>query len=181
MQIPGATKKRATAAISLRPRMRAHSPTKRLALLDRAIGVDWYRQHASDIDRAALALCRLRRARAGERGGPESGDEAVRAVLAGASPQAVSWLASRAISYMDESGFPEAVEMWFPDPDADRVAVELLAVSAPQEETEREQGDDGEIRGERHLSGVLPLDHASARCRAAPVPCASRLPRSSSE
>jgi hypothetical protein len=36
----------------------------------------------------------------------------VRAVLADASPQAVLWLASRAISYMDESGFPEAVEPW---------------------------------------------------------------------
>jgi hypothetical protein len=30
-----------------------------------------------------------------------------------ASPDAVLWLASRAISYMDENGFPEAVEPWF--------------------------------------------------------------------
>jgi hypothetical protein len=28
---------------------------------------------------------------------------------------AVVWLLSRAISYMDESGFPEAVAPWFPD------------------------------------------------------------------
>ena len=82
-------------------------------LLDRAVDVEWYRQYGTDIDRAALTLCRLRRARAGERGGPQGGDDAVRAVLAGASPQAVLWLASRAISYMDESGFPEAVEPWF--------------------------------------------------------------------
>ena len=82
-------------------------------LLDRAVGVEWYRQHGSDIDRAAVTLCRLRRARAGERGGPQGGDDAVRAALAEASPHAVLWLASRAISYMDESGFPEAVEPWF--------------------------------------------------------------------
>ena len=86
-----------------------------VALLDRAVGVEWYRQHGTDIDRAAATLCRLRRARAGERGGPESGDDAVRAMLAAASPQAVMWLASRAISYMDETGFPEAVEPWLRD------------------------------------------------------------------
>ena len=81
-------------------------------LLDRAVGVEWYREYGTDVDRATAALCRLRRARAGERGGPEGGDEAVRAVLAAASPEAVLWLASRAISYMDETGFPEAVEPW---------------------------------------------------------------------
>ena len=81
-----------------------------LPLIDRAVGVEWYRQYGTDVDRATAALCRLRRARAGERGAPEGGDEAVRAVLAAASPEAVLWLASRAISYMDESGFPEAVE-----------------------------------------------------------------------
>jgi hypothetical protein len=79
-------------------------------LLDRAVGVEWYRHYGTDIDRATATLCKLRRARAGERGGPEGGDEAVRAVLASASPAAVLWLASRAISYMDETGFPEAVE-----------------------------------------------------------------------
>jgi len=81
-----------------------------LPLLDRAVGVEWYRVYGSDVDRATATLCRLRRARAGERGGPEGGDEAVRAVLSAASPEAVLWLASRAISYMDESGFPEAVD-----------------------------------------------------------------------
>jgi hypothetical protein len=27
----------------------------------------------------------------------------------------LAWITSRAISYMDESGFPESVESWFPD------------------------------------------------------------------
>lgn len=86
-----------------------------LPLLERAVGVEWYRQHGTDVDRATATLCRLRRARAGERGGPEGGDDAVRAVLATASPEAVLWIASRAISYLDETGFPEAVEPWFRD------------------------------------------------------------------
>jgi hypothetical protein len=84
-------------------------------LLERAVGVEWYRQHGTDVDRATAVLCRLRRAKAGERGGPEAGDEAVRAALSDATPSAVVWLASRAISYMDETGFPETVEPWFPD------------------------------------------------------------------
>lgn len=85
------------------------------AVLDGVTGVDWYREPGSTVDRAALTLCRLRRARSGLRGGPEHGDEAVRTALAGASPEAVVWLASRAISYLDETGFPEAVELWFPE------------------------------------------------------------------
>ena len=84
-----------------------------LPLLDRAVGVEWYRQHGTDVDRATAMLCRLRRAKAGERGGPHGGDEAVRLALASASPAAVLWLASRCISYMDETGVPEAVEPYF--------------------------------------------------------------------
>jgi hypothetical protein len=45
----------------------------------------------------------------------ERGDDSVRIALAQASPEAVAWIASRAISYMDETGFPESVESWFPD------------------------------------------------------------------
>jgi len=37
-------------------------------LLDRAVGVEWYERPGSDVDLAALTLCRLRRARAGEKG-----------------------------------------------------------------------------------------------------------------
>jgi hypothetical protein len=83
-------------------------------LLDAAVGVGWYEQPGNAIDGAALTLCRLRRARGGEKGGPEYGDEAVRQILEEVSKPALVWLASRAISYMDESGYPEAVEPWFP-------------------------------------------------------------------
>jgi hypothetical protein len=86
-----------------------------VASLAEAAGVNWYRESGTAVDRAAFTLCRLRRARAGLRGGPEFGDEAVRAALAEADPDAVVWLASRAVSYMDETGFPEAVEAWFPE------------------------------------------------------------------
>jgi hypothetical protein len=88
-------------------------------LLERAVGVEWYRKHGTDVDRATAGLCRLRRARAGERAAPEAGDDAVRELLTTASPSAVIWLASRAISYMDETGFPEAVEPFFPDASAE--------------------------------------------------------------
>lgn len=81
--------------------------------LEEAVDSDWYRRHGSEADHAALTLCRLRRARAGERAAPEHGDEAVREALREASPEAVLWIASRAISYMDENGFPETVEPWF--------------------------------------------------------------------
>ena len=83
------------------------------AALERANGVDWYEENGTAIDEAAFALARLRRAQAGLRGGPRFGDEAVRRVLEAAPPEAVLWLASRAVSYMDESGYPEAVEPWF--------------------------------------------------------------------
>ena len=81
--------------------------------LDRAAGVEWYERPGSDVDFAAYVLCRLRRARAGEKGGPVHGDEAVRAALLQAEPDALVWFASRAVSYMDENGFPESVERWF--------------------------------------------------------------------
>lgn len=82
-------------------------------LINRAVGIHWYFEPGTDVDRAALTLCLLRRTQAGVKGGPEYGDEAVRGVLREASPGALVWIASRAISYMDEAGFPEAVEPWF--------------------------------------------------------------------
>lgn len=85
------------------------------ALLDKASGVDWYHRAGNEADLAAYKLCLLRRARAGARGSSQHGDEAVRAALAAASPEALAWLASRAISYMDESGFPDDMERWFGD------------------------------------------------------------------
>jgi hypothetical protein len=80
--------------------------------VERALGVEWYERLGNEADVAAVTLCRLRRARAGERGSPHHGDEAVRYALDAASPEALIWIASRAISYMDEDGFPEAVEPW---------------------------------------------------------------------
>jgi hypothetical protein len=85
------------------------------AALAQADGVDWYTENGTAVDEAAFALCLLRRAAAGLKGGPQPGDDAVRRVLEGASPEAVLWFASRTISYLDETGFPEAVELWFPD------------------------------------------------------------------
>jgi len=115
MQIPRADDKRRDTSNFVAAETAGAYGDEAVELLDRAVGIEWYRQHGTDVDRAALALCRLRRARAGERGAPQAGDEAVRAVLAEARPEAVLWLASRAISHMDESGFPEAIEPWFPD------------------------------------------------------------------
>ena len=48
-------------------------------------------------------------------GWPGFGDEAVRRVLGRRSPAAVVWLASRAISYMDESGLPRGRRSRFQD------------------------------------------------------------------
>ena len=62
------------------------------------------------MDLAIVALCRLRRAGAGARGAPEAGDLAVRDALSQADPATVLWIASRALSYMDEHGFPETLQ-----------------------------------------------------------------------
>jgi hypothetical protein len=84
-------------------------------LIKRAVGVQWYDSIGNDADMAALALCRLRRSRAGLRGGPEHGDAAVREALQEVDPGAVAWIASRAISYMDENGYPEAMAPFVDD------------------------------------------------------------------
>jgi len=85
------------------------------AAIDDAAGSGWYAEHGSKVDRAAFVLCKLRRARGGQWRSSEVGDEAVRKALEEASPESVVWLASRAISYMDENGFPEAVEPYVAD------------------------------------------------------------------
>ena len=84
------------------------------AALEEAIDVQWYEQHGTEVDRAALTLCRLRRGWPAARR-PELGDEAVRSSSSVRAPKRLLWIASRAISYMDENGFPEAVGPWFPD------------------------------------------------------------------
>jgi hypothetical protein len=79
-------------------------------LVERAVGVQWYGTIGNDADIAAMKLCLLRRAQSGVGGGPLHGDGAVRQALESASPAALAWIASRAISYMDENGFPESLE-----------------------------------------------------------------------
>jgi hypothetical protein len=84
-------------------------------VVDAAAGKSWYTVPGNEADAAVAALCRLRRAASGDAGRMESGDEAVRAVFEQASPEAVVWLASRLISYVDEQGFPEAMGPWLPE------------------------------------------------------------------
>lgn len=64
------------------------------------------------LDLAIVTLCRLRRAAAGQKGGPEHGDDAVRAVLEQAGSEALISITSRSISYMDETGFGRPVAPW---------------------------------------------------------------------
>ena len=45
-------------------------------MLEDAIDVEWYEEHGTVVDHAALTLCRIRRAVAGQKGAPEHGDEA---------------------------------------------------------------------------------------------------------
>jgi hypothetical protein len=78
-------------------------------LLERAGGVSWYEEEGADVDLAVAKLCLLRRARAGAAASIEAGDDAVRLVLAEADKDVVVWLLSRAVSYMDEQGFPDIV------------------------------------------------------------------------
>lgn len=81
-------------------------------LVAAARGVGWYEQPGNAVDAAVGELCRLRRAAAGEKRSSEAGDEAVRRALEESETEAVVWLASRMVSYMDEQGFPEALEPW---------------------------------------------------------------------
>ena len=77
-------------------------------LLERANGASWY-EEGNDVDQAVLALCRVRRAGAGARGRAGGGDAVVRDMLGEVDAATVIWIASRAISYMDEHGFPETM------------------------------------------------------------------------
>ncbi len=83
-----------------------------VSLVDSGSGASWYAEYRNDVDVAVINLCRLRRAGAADKGRPDAGDDAVRKALGRAKPQAVIWLASRAISYMDEHGFPETMAPW---------------------------------------------------------------------
>lgn len=74
-----------------------------------AKGVGWYDAPGSAVDVVVARLCLLRRAKAGGSAATEAGDEAVRLLLERSDPDAVAWLLSRTISYMDEQGFPDLV------------------------------------------------------------------------
>jgi hypothetical protein len=78
-------------------------------LLERVQGSSWYEAPGADVDVAMARLCLLRRAKSGEQGEMNAGDDAVRLVLTGTDPDALVWLLSRAVSYMDEHGFPDFV------------------------------------------------------------------------
>ncbi len=113
MKIPGESEKSRDTRYFVAAEDAGRFAAETAPVVDRAVGIEWYETAGTEVDRAAFMLCRLRRARAGEKGGPHHGDEAVRTVLSQVSTPALVWMASRAISYMDESGFPDAVEAWF--------------------------------------------------------------------
>lgn len=117
MRIPGKNERREPPQDALAADDADREAQRATRLVGEVVGVEWYEANGTTVDEAALALCRLRRARAGLGGGPQRGDAAVRRVLESAPTDAVVWIASRAISYMDESGYPEAVERWFPPAD----------------------------------------------------------------
>jgi hypothetical protein len=74
-----------------------------------AKGVGWYDAPGTAVDVAVARLCLLRRAKSGESASMSAGDEAVRLLLERSDPEAVAWLLTRTISYMDEVGFPDLV------------------------------------------------------------------------
>ena len=78
-------------------------------LIEQAKGTSWYEEAGTPVELATARLCLLRRARAQIGADAGAGDEAVRGVLAQADPEAVVWLLSRAVSFMDEQGFPDFV------------------------------------------------------------------------
>ena len=85
MRLPGARSRHAV--------LRCSEDASRLTeqatpALDSAVGIEWYEHHGSEVDRAARNLCLLRRARAGEKGSPQHGDEAVGAHSTWRAPRA---------------------------------------------------------------------------------------------
>jgi hypothetical protein len=78
-------------------------------LLEAAKNVSWYDAPGQEADLAMARLCLLRRARAGASASAAAGDEGVRVLLTETDHEAVVWMLSRAVSYMDEQGFPEIV------------------------------------------------------------------------
>ena len=80
-----------------------------LGALEGVQGSSWYEAPGADVDVAMARLCLLRRAKAGAEGSMNAGDGAVRLALNGIDSDTLVWLLSRAVSYMDEAGFPDFV------------------------------------------------------------------------
>jgi hypothetical protein len=80
-----------------------------LGSLEGVQGSSWYEAPGAEVDVAMARLCMLRRAKSGDAGTMSAGDEAVRLALTGIEPDTLVWLVSRAVSYMDEHGFPDFV------------------------------------------------------------------------
>jgi hypothetical protein len=81
-------------------------------LINEAKGESWYGEYANPVDVAVVRLCRLRRAGAGGGASSEAGDDVVRGALSSADPEALVWLASRLVSYMDEQDYPGTMRPW---------------------------------------------------------------------
>jgi hypothetical protein len=88
-----------------------------LGTLEGVQGSSWYEVPGAKVDVAMARLCLLRRAKSGDAGTMTGGDEAVRLVLRGIDPDTLVWLLSRAVSYMDEQGFPDFVPGARPEED----------------------------------------------------------------
>ncbi len=78
-------------------------------LLAEAKDVSWYDEPGVEVDLATARLCLLRRARCRRGASVDAGDDKVRLILGETDKDTVVWLLSRAISYMDEQGFPDLV------------------------------------------------------------------------
>src|SRR3990170_1135779 len=130
-------------------------------LLDRAVGIEWYGQPGSDVDRAALTLCLLRRASAGEKGARRG--EHARARVAG-EPRCLLHGRER---------LPGSCGPLVNGREPRDVGVSLLSVSTPEEERQRSECGGREVGRERHSPRLLPSDHG----RAAPKKSAGLLAR----
>ena len=173
MQIPGANEKARNSSNFVAAEDAGALPRKPAALLDRAVGVDWYRQHGTDVDRAALTLCRLRRARAGERGGPEKGDDAVRAVLGGREPAGRPLAREPRDLVHGRERLPGGRRAVVPD-DARPVEPTLLAIAAPEERARTATSAAAARYGARATFPASLPRRRSARSEQLREPCASR-------
>lgn len=77
-----------------------------VTLVNDARGSSWY-DESNSVDLALAALCMLRRDESDARRSAEAGDNLIRQVLERTDSEALVWLASRTISYIDEHGFPD--------------------------------------------------------------------------